>query len=319
MPTEQHAARIARQVLGEPVARVERFTTGISNWVYDVVAASGRNVVVRIMREAKRGAAAVHYSHLLRGMGVPLPQLTASHVPGDDDIAREYPWMVLERLPGTDLEHVYPSLSTPQKLDILDHVMRAQALVATLPEGPAFGFTDGLGPPSNDSWLDVFVESLEIARRRIESAAVTDTACVDRVLARLQQDDFRDVRPTPMLEDVNTWNVIIHDGRFQGIIDVDGLLYGDPLLNVASTRVALCYRDLDTLYADAWADRAGAGAGGDPRLRRRLDLYTAAVAVYYLGEQGQSFNRGAAAAVNPETVARLLAIVDDMLAPLGRI
>ena len=49
-PAASDAARIARDILGEPIASAERFTTGAGNRVYDVTTNRGPRVVVRFMR-----------------------------------------------------------------------------------------------------------------------------------------------------------------------------------------------------------------------------------------------------------------------------
>src|SRR5215207_8038359 len=95
LPTPHDAAVIAADVLGEPVARVERFATGLANFVYDVNGESGAAVVIRIAKSAgdTAVAAAVYWSNLLRPMGVPLPRLIAHHV-GEGGA---FEWMALER------------------------------------------------------------------------------------------------------------------------------------------------------------------------------------------------------------------------------
>jgi aminoglycoside phosphotransferase len=53
-------------------------------------------------------AGAVHLSAMLRQRGVPLPTMLASNVEA------EKPWLVLERLAGTDLGNVIQRLSREQ-------------------------------------------------------------------------------------------------------------------------------------------------------------------------------------------------------------
>ena len=308
-PTADDAARIAAGVLGEPVARVHRLETGCGNWVYDVLTTSGRNVVVRIARDPDECAAGVHWSRTLRPLGVPLPEMIAHHVPKD---AEDRAWMVLQRLPGTDLEHVYASLTRPQMLDILGHVMAAQAIVHRLPRGERFGFTDGLSPPPHPTWYDVLVEHLRISRERIERVRIVDVRHADRVAAFLTPLEFREVGPTPFLDDTTTRNVIVDRGVFQGIVDVDGIACGDPLFVPALTRMSLLSRGFDTFYTDAWAERLQLSR---QRLRH-LDLYTAMFAVNFLGELGQRFNLDAPPSVDPAVVGRLVAILDDLLTKL---
>lgn len=310
-PTAADAGRIAAEVLGARAVLVERMPTGAANWVYDVRCAGGARVVVRILRARADCAAGVHWSRTLRPLGVPLPEMLAHHVGSGEG---ERSWMVLERLPGTDLEHVYRSLDTAQKRAILDHVLRAQSLVHDLPRATGFGFTKGMEPPpADDTWVDVLTENLETSRRRIERAAVVSSDIVDRVLDRVRAQDFQDVRPIAFLDDTTTRNVLVHDGAFTGIVDVDGLCYGDPWVVTAPTRMALLSRAAPTDYTNAWLDRLRPlGA-----TQRRLDLYAAIFGVNFLGELGEQFNQDAAPAIDPAHVRRFLGIVEDLLTLLN--
>src|SRR5437867_1067968 len=125
-PTADDAMRVAREMLAEPIASAERFSTGSGHRVYDVTAVSGRRVVVRFADSRGACEAGVVLSRTLRALGVPLPEMLAHHLSESDGGPA---WTVLERLPGTDLGHVYSTLTDQEKLDVLDHVMRAQAIV----------------------------------------------------------------------------------------------------------------------------------------------------------------------------------------------
>ena len=139
LPTPRDAAQIAADVLGERIASVDRMPTGAGNWVYDVRGERGTNVVVRIMRTHEECRSGVYWSQTLRPLGVRLPEMIAHHVGcGDDGADRS--WMVLERLPGTDLEHAHASLTPQQRRDVAAGVVRAQQIVASsIPIGGGFG------------------------------------------------------------------------------------------------------------------------------------------------------------------------------------
>jgi hypothetical protein len=89
---------------------------------------SGRPVavVVRIGDMASRDeiAGAIYLSGLLRPRGVPLPTLLA------EDIQSEFPWMLLERLPGIDLGAVISRLADEQLDGIAANVVQAQTITA---------------------------------------------------------------------------------------------------------------------------------------------------------------------------------------------
>jgi aminoglycoside phosphotransferase (APT) family kinase protein len=50
---------------------------------------------------------------------------------------------------------------------------------------------------------------------------------------------FDTVRPIPFLDDLTTKNVLVENGTLSGIIDVDFVCYGDPLLAVGATMASI--------------------------------------------------------------------------------
>lgn len=73
---------------------------------------------------------------------------------------------------------------------------------------------------------------LERSRERLEQAGVFKLEVVERVQSGLARFEayFRGVAPTPFLDDTTTKNVIISEGRLSGIVDIDVICFGDPLM-----------------------------------------------------------------------------------------
>jgi aminoglycoside phosphotransferase (APT) family kinase protein len=311
LPSPRDAAEIAGRVLGERVARVERFTTGLANFVYDVTGESGAAIVIRIA--TPRGdtsiPAAVYWSSLLRPMGVPLPRLIAHHV----DENGGFSWMALERLPGTDLWHVYHTLSPQQRRDIVKRIVEMQRIVQSLPAGGGFGYVDFPRDWPHRTFGEMFRTGIEVARRGIEQVGVVDVRHVARIERLLPafEDYIATVRPTPFLHDTTTKNVIIDDdGRVSGIVDVDSLCYGDPVGVIGLTRMALLNLGHGTDYTDCWLDRIDA----TPLQRRAVTLYASLCCLHFMSELGQRYNLDAAPPVDARDVERLESILDQLLA-----
>ncbi|MBW2282487.1 MAG: aminoglycoside phosphotransferase family protein [Deltaproteobacteria bacterium] len=301
-PTRVDAFEIAGTVLGRQVASVRRFPTGLHHFVYEVLFDSGDPVVLRIAdpenRPALRGA--LYWEGLLRPLGVPLPEVLHS----DLEMQRfAFPFLVLERLPGTDLGDVYGSLSTHERQRIARQMVDLQRLASRLPEATGYGYAlDSSGRGLAEKWRGVLDGSLRRTRRWIERAGVIDPVWADRAAARLDAtEDLDDVRPRAFFHDITTKNVIVHEGRLTGIVDVDSMAFGDPLWTVALTRMALLSAGHDTGYIDAWCRAMEPGSAPADR----LDLYTALHGVAFLGEIGQAFNREAPAAIDEEYRERL--------------
>jgi hypothetical protein len=104
--------------------------------------------------------------------------------------------------------------------------------------------------------------------------------------------------------------VIIHNGRLSGIVDVDEICFGDPLTTPALTQMSLLASGYPTDYVDFWCDALEL----DHAQRRAVVFYTALFCVCFLGEVGQAFNANGSATVDLQKVARLNAILDDLLA-----
>jgi hypothetical protein len=214
-----------------------------------------------------------------------------------------------------DLAYAYPELSKLQKRSLAERIVAIQQLVGTLPAGPGYGYAGSYSDQAlHPSWEDVLRADLERSRRRIMTVGSVSTAPVERVASFLPAfaDYFAAVPPTPFLDDVTTKNVIVHNGALSGIVDVDWLCFGDPLLTPALTNMALLSRHQQTDYIDDWCDLLDLS----PVQQRVLILYTAIFCVGFLSEQGMQFNRDAAPEVDQRGVASLLEILDRLLAEL---
>ena len=314
-PIESDARDAVLRLLGVEAARVTRFPTGNQHHVYDVALADGRQVVARLSlpdrREVLRGGLGWH--RRLRPMGVPLPRLLASALEPEDG---PFPVMILERLPGTDLQHVYASLTGAQRATIAGQVASIQRIVRRLPLGPGYGFAASPDDPDlHPTWRAVVETGLARSRRRIADAGFVDPAHVDRVaaLAESCRPALDAVPPRAVLDDTTTKNVIVHEGRLSGIVDIDLVCYGDPLYPVALTRMALLSRGQETDYVDAWLAARDPAPAQDRGALLRLDLYTAVFCVDFLSEVGRRFNRAEPEPVDQTYVGRLVGILDGLL------
>lgn len=311
-PTAEHAARLVEQALGRPVRAAIRFTTGFANYVFDVSLADGDAVVARLA--ATRGGldGAAYWLVRLRALGVAVPRVlladtTAAWTP--------FPGLVLERLPGSDLGHVLETLSGAQRGEIAAAVVAAQRAVHSLPLGDGYGYVaHPAGPYPHRTWGGVVGASLARSRDRIARAGVFSVSAVDRLEALLPRWDryLAAIRPVAFLDDTTTKNVLVHDGRFSGIVDVDVVCYGDPLWTVALTRMALLSGDHALDYVDAWIDLLDLS----DQQQRALDFYTTAFCADFMSEIGQTFNRAEALAADQARVARLNRLFADLTARL---
>ena len=296
--------RLAR-LLGVEALSATRFPTGSHHYVYDCQLATGGSAVVRLSVPTDRRIVvdAAQLSDQLRPIGIPLPKILAR------DLVSEFPCLVLERLPGTDLGHVIKDLSPSERRTIGAAVVRMQNIVAALPSDSRFGFAANAKDAPHSDWCAVQYESLERSRSRIERAALMGPRAVDRVHQQVTsvQVALNQQLAIPYLHDVTTKNVIVDDGRLSGIVDVDDLCFGDPRFTTALTLMSLLNSGGPLDYVASWLELAGYDADW------KLALYAAVCCVDFMSEYGQEFN-GNVYVLESHHRQRLELILDKLLA-----
>ena len=297
------AAALASQITGQVPVAVTRFATGSSHYVYEAAFTDGATIVLRIGGRTAHAeiAGAVTLSQLLRPRGVPLPRLL------DHDSGADFPWMALERLPGTDLGDVVNGFSDAQLDAIARRVADAQAIVAA--DGPAsrFGYAVRAQDAPHETWTQVLQAHLDRSTRRIASAGLFDRALADGIREALdsRRGETDAVAATPFLHDTTTKNVIVTPtGDFSGIVDVDDLCFGDPRYAPALTMAALIAHGGPTRYVDLWLAHAGQAAD------EVFGLYVGLFLLDLMSEHGQVFN-GNERASSAKERARLTAALAE--------
>ena len=287
-PDARLAADIAARVAGRAPASVARFSAGLRHYVFDAGFADGDAMVVRIGVPEARGelVSALRLSAALRPLGAPLPEILAS------DTHAKFPWLVLERLAGTDLGFVVKDLSDVQLDRIATQVAAAQAIAAKTPSAGRYGYAARPDAAPHGRWSDVVDAHLARSEGRIAAAGLFDLAPVNAVRARLEalRAKIDATAATPFLHDTTTKNVIVApSGAFSGIVDVDDLGFGDPRYPAALTLAVLMATGGPQSYVAAWLRHAGAR---DDAIFR---LYVAAFLLDLMSEHGHVFNGNEAA------------------------
>ncbi len=240
-------------------------------------------VVIRmaLSRDRKAMAGAQTLSRLLRPLDVPVPEILA------EGLDNEFPYLILERLPGVDLGDVIADLTDSNLQAVAMRVAAAQSVVSTLPSVGRYGYGVKAQEAPHKQWHHVLNDNLNRSRKRIKSAGLFDSIPVDMIeaLVMAAHDELDSMPSTPFLHDTTTKNVIVTpEGTFSGLVDVDDLCFGDPRYVVALTLAAIMASGGPVDYVDAWMKAA------NYRDDYMFRLYVALFIVDFVSEHGQVFN-----------------------------
>jgi aminoglycoside phosphotransferase len=309
-PSRQDAAIVVRSRLGLEPAEVRRFLTGLCHYVYSVTASDRQKFVVRIATTSTKRllAGGIYWNELLRPMGVPLPRILAANLEPSEI---RFPFVVLEQLPGSDLYQIYQTLTSPEKLEIVSEVVRIREKVSVLPEAHGFGFAYSYSEsPGYRSWKAAVLGILERAQKRMSHSGHPGVAYVPRARQALGRYEtyFAGVRPVPFLDDTTTKNVLVDQGRFTGVVDVDQLCFGDSLLTLGLTKMALHANASDVDYVEHWMNLLGL----NNELRQVVDAYTLLFCVDFMSELGQRFNKEEQPEIDVQKLTRLESVFETL-------
>jgi aminoglycoside phosphotransferase (APT) family kinase protein len=297
--SEQEAAALVRTALGvAPDAIARQSLSKSGNAVFRAELPGGASVALRVSSRPATFAWTARNLDALRGLGLPVSACLAQGATSSGGS-----FVILEWLPGRDLLHELPALSRAQMTRIAEAVHGFQQRVATLPESRGFGWAPIGRDAPTAAWSDIF--GAPVPEGSIQSEAPPAQRLGERLRAvrRTLEPYFERVRPICFLDDLTTKNLLVEAGAVCGIIDLDFVCYGDPLLSVGTT--------LAELAAD---HDPPARFYGEELLRCRDARDEAARAAYfYAALWALGFLNAAVAAADHARATRLVATVDALL------
>ena len=274
-------------------SKIKRCTVGIGNQVY-VVECGNSNYIFRCSEENNAYNNTIYWLNELHAIDVPVPRVLFH---GQYE---NYWYLVLTYIEGEDIGLVYPRLTAKEKEKIAEDVVEIQRKVS------------GLRIPQSGcdwSWKSSLNELLDRADFRISQNGYFDPGKVTQLREKMHILDtyFSSVKPIAYLDDISTKNLLIHEGKLSGVIDIDWMGQGDDLTFIAMTYVALKNMDFETDYAEFILEKRGCTESE----RNAFLFYCLIYCVDFMGERGMQFG-DKVIEVNENVVCRLNQIYNEL-------
>jgi aminoglycoside phosphotransferase (APT) family kinase protein len=308
---QQAVARIIRRELGERARDIRRMTAGIANEVY-AARLSSREVIVRLNADSQSMRGSPAHIALFRSLGIPVPELLAA------DYSKSlvpFAYQIQSRLDGVDLGHVIEQLSEDQLKAIAREIAAIVRKLEPLPTNGRFGWTGGGEEAAFATWLDLLQDMRAQIAQRDEITRVVGERRLRAfdALLKTHRSYLSRVPSTFYFDDMSSKNVMVADGRFVGLVDLDTVAYGDPLEGIGRIEASWFGAPYGRTYADAVMAELDLTA----EARRMVSVYATLNRIYWLSERGFKFNANTSTQIDPDAVKYDEAIIDQMLAELG--
>lgn len=276
---------------------------GICNEVYAVETA-GRKVVVRLHELARYMSGSHNHIPIFRSKGIRVPEILA-----EDYSKRWVPfaYQVMSWLDGRDIKDVIGTLSDDELRAIAADVSNVFDQLRDVPNNGKFGVLWGDGDDLVDSWAGDIAHMNGIVMGWGAKTGVL-TGDLEHVLERLStgyQAYFDTVRPVTYFGDICAKNVLIHDGRFAGLVDLDSLAQGDPLEAIGRIKASWYGTHYGRVYSDAVMDAQALAT----EQRRLVTMYALLNRTQWTMENGIQFNQNTSAKVDRQREKQDKAVV----------
>ncbi len=240
---EDPATELARQALGiRPDRVVRQLLSNSGKQIYRIYLPGGESIVLRIGTSAATFAYTKYNLNVLRSLGLPVQSVLASGRTRDGGS-----YIVLDWVPGRDLIYELSALSHLQTDSVARKVVDYQQRMARLPLGGGFGWAQVGAKAPLRNWNEMFGTVDENITVEDGSGLGNLQTRIHRLRARMQKY-LAQVKPVAFLDDLTAKNVIVEHGELRGVIDVDYICYGDPLLSVGATVAMIAEQGAETDY-----------------------------------------------------------------------
>jgi len=299
------ALKILKDELNITPVEVTRFTTGMCHSVY-YVKTETEECVLRVTESKWHYDGSVKWLNELARFDIPIPKILRHGQ------YKDVYYTLITYINGKDLGDVYHTLTDSQKRDIVKELVEIQKKVSVIPpdkiENSDYYF------PLSAVCIERIKDVIQRVRESIMENKVFDPGVCDAVASAADtfENYFANVKPTTYLDDISNKNVLIHNGRLAGIVDIDEMGYGDPLEIVGLTNLALLLMEADTKYIDYWLDEMQA----NDIQKKALTFYTLLSCIGVMGEQGAKCSNDTVVPVNQNEVELLNSIYNKLLAML---
>ncbi len=291
MNTQQIEA-ISQKVWGQKPLKITRKTIGICNQVYELD--FGDTAYILRMNMHKSLLYGTHkFLPLFKELGIKTPEIIA-----EDYSQTTFPfcYQILTKLPGQDLKLVIEDLNPEELKQVAGEVANIFKQFRSRPPQDDFGGLNGLDEESIPNMLAV----VQMQRAGIWEKNQKFQVLLPKSFDRLDEliADFRDyflaVQPILYYDDLSAKNIMIHEGKFSGLVDLDFMRKGDYIEVLGAIRAVWYGEAFEKIYQEELIKLLEL----NETQQKVINLYAIIHLMMWTTEAGNSFNGNSSAEID---------------------
>jgi hypothetical protein len=207
---------------------IEKMTTGLINEVYKLTL-SNQIVILRMNKRQTNMIGTEHNIPVFQNVGINVPSLLYSDYSKSNF---SYAYQFLTFIEGEDLGKVIERLSDFQLVSLASDISTLIDRIETTPSINKYGLLcEGNIESMAQSWIDYIETYIKEASERARESNLIEKEIIEFALGLTKRFEryFNTIKPLPYYEDMCSKNVIVLNGKFVGLVDLDYISYGDYL------------------------------------------------------------------------------------------
>lgn len=218
---------LGKKILGANPLQIKKKEIGICNEVYELTYESS-SYILRMNKEKEWIYGTHKFLPIFQKLAIKVPSIIA-----EDYTKTQFPfcYQLQSKIEGKDLAIVFQDLSYKNLQSIAKEISRIFDQFNTLPARQDFGGLTGLNEEHIDSLLTIIKGKRKYFVQKKNESKVIDNQILGIFdeLVNKYSSYFSNVQPKLYYDDLNSKNVMIHNGVFNGLVDLDFLTKGDYL------------------------------------------------------------------------------------------
>lgn len=295
---EKEVNLIIDKHFSETPKEITGMITGICNEVF-LVKLNDKSVIIRMNRRERFLKGSAKNIPVFKSKEIPVPEILF------EDYSKEtipYAYQVMTFIEGQDLGDVIQTLNPEQLKSIAREVSDIFIKLSDIPTNGKFGWTDDEYSKLVNSWFEVMEKMYRDLVDRNEKTGVVGSELLELAsnLITKHKDYFDKVPSKFVFDDISAKNVIIKDGKFNGLVDLDHIMYGDFLEPIGRIKASWPGTDYGDIYLNAVMNNLKLNEDQ----RKMVTVYALLNRISWLSEIGIQFNQNTSTQIDKVKVQK---------------
>ncbi|PIR03591.1 MAG: hypothetical protein COV59_05375 [Candidatus Magasanikbacteria bacterium CG11_big_fil_rev_8_21_14_0_20_39_34] len=291
--------------------KITRMKSGICNEVYSIKI-TDREVIIRLNKENDEMKGSEKYIPLFRSKGIKVPEILAS------DYSKKfvpYYYQIQSKLEGDDINRVIATLSSTQLRVLANEIANIFKKLLVIPTNGKFGFVYGSHKNLKKTLTLDIRKNLKTAIQWGNSTGILDSDMVTKILGIFEGNKkyFDTCASRFYYDDMSSKNILVYKGKFNGLVDLDGVAYGDYLETVGRIMASWYGTKYGKIYTDAVMEKLKLSQ----KKRKIVLVYAILNRFFWMCENGIQFNQNTKGVINKKKAKQDRRIVLNLIGELA--